>query len=211
MIQHEEDPRRQPKTGRPHERHGDRALGARVPPDLVAIQRMAGNRAVLRLLGQVESAYPTLQRRVDTLSPAWPDEGKSGDLTQVSVPILQQEPGYEGAQGQGRVPGAGADCGARVVQLQSPGTRENAVTLKSGPDVGEGIFHVRNVGKCRIVVNGQSPGGAFGGPDDLLQLNPGQSATSYVPPAGSIRIVAGCFSDCEGPSAVEFDPCTYVA
>lgn len=103
------------------------------------------------------------------------------------------------------------NCGVRTVSLPCPGSRENAVVLKDGPLVSEGILWVENSGDCEIVVNGQTASGADGGPDELLELAPGQKVFRYTPPSSAVRIRAACFKNCTGRGEVRFDPCVGIA
>lgn len=94
--------------------------------------------------------------------------------------------------------------GAQTRELPVPGSHDNAVVLKDGENVAEGILWVTNVGECKIGLNDD-----LGGPS--TELLPGQQLSSFIPRPGATRILAAAWGDASGRAAVEFDQSARIA
>lgn len=106
---------------------------------------------------------------------------------------------------------AGELCGVRTVEIPSPGTPHNGVTLKSGVSANEGVNWLKNVGQCRIFIHCFDGGGKLLDEANPLELRPGGQEPRFIPPPGTRKIVAFSATDCDNYSALHYDPCTGIA
>jgi hypothetical protein len=156
---------------------------------LANLQRLVGNAVVQKMIA---GGLP-VQRGKACCSECADGKSCRGD-TNLAVQTYGDEPESDSTQ----------NCGPRTVSLPCPGTAVNAVTLKEGEGVAEGIAFVQNVGDCKIGLNGTT-----GAPS--TQLEPAQYLARYTPPPGSTKVRAACWGDCNGTAAVRYDICVGIS
>jgi len=90
------------------------------------------------------------------------------------------------------------------IELPCPGSLANATTIVATDwQSAYGVGNPANTGDCSISIAGVD---ASGRPiSGNVTLAPGERVATFVPPAGTQRIVAACFEDCNGRAVLEFD------
>ena len=89
-----------------------------------------------------------------------------------------------------------------------PGSADRKVLLTNESTTQFGLRNLRNDGDCPLAINGIDSAGHHiqtGDPNTELILAPGESASRYLPPTGSVFIAVACFENCEGCGKITYD------
>ncbi|MEV4890001.1 hypothetical protein AB0K48_11490 [Nonomuraea sp. NPDC055795] len=90
-----------------------------------------------------------------------------------------------------------------TVELTCPGSRDNAVTIKTDLDLNRGgLDTISNSGTCPLFIGSLD---ASGNVLNDLEVRPQESVSHYQPPAGATRIYAVCNNACDGFAVLTYD------
>ena len=92
-----------------------------------------------------------------------------------------------------------------TIDLECPGSLNNAVVIAVFPATVFGVGNPKNIGPYPLSIGALDRHGKLLNPRHPLELMPGHSATWYHPPANAYKIIAVGWRNFNGTTTLEYD------